>query len=74
MGIRYSSVASALLTSDPVGELWTVNETCQRLSVSRRTIYNWMEDGRLEYVLLPSNRRLIKSASAVRPSEAELKR
>jgi len=36
-----------------IGDRKTISTTkaCQLLDISRRTLYNWMEDGKVEYVL-----------------------
>jgi excisionase family DNA binding protein len=34
----------------PTRELLTIMRACARVGVSRRTIYNWITSGKLEYV------------------------
>lgn len=43
----------------PDREIVTVTRACEILSVSRRTIYNWMKDNRVEYIYTPSGTRRI---------------
>lgn len=44
---------------DPTRKLLSVNQACALAIVSRRTIYNWMDDGRLQYCLTASGMRRI---------------
>ena len=37
--------------------LYTVEEACKFLKVSRQTLYRYMDDGLLEYVEIPAGRR-----------------
>lgn len=40
-------------------ELLTVTQACRFIGVSRRTLYNWMNDGRLPYVRTVSGMRRV---------------
>lgn len=43
-------------------ELLFVDEVAQRLRVTRKTVYDWMRDGRLQYVVVGSRRRITQEA------------
>jgi excisionase family DNA binding protein len=40
--------------------LLTINEAAEFLQVDRRTIYRWIQSGRLAVITLPSGRRRIR--------------
>jgi excisionase family DNA binding protein len=47
----------------PNVELWTIAKACERLSVCRRTIYNWIASGKVDYVRTPRGPiRLVSSS------------
>jgi excisionase family DNA binding protein len=46
----------------------TINEACVVSHVSRRTIYNWLQQGKLEVVKTPSGRLRIFEDSLWRPA------
>jgi excisionase family DNA binding protein len=50
-------------------ELLTIQEAMARVKVSRRTIYNWLADKKIETVRTPSGRLRIYAASLIQPSE-----
>lgn len=54
-------------------EYYTVDEVAKRLRVSRATVYNWMRDGSLTYVVVGKDRRITGSAvrAFVKPGKAE---
>ena len=50
---RPSTVRYTLRTLDVVNlerETVSITEACRHVGVTRRTIYNWMADGKIEYV------------------------
>jgi len=47
------------VTIDLTRALVSVRQVCQVCAVSRRTVYNWMEAGKVEYVILPSGCRRV---------------
>lgn len=40
-------------------ETLTINDVCEILGVSRRTVYNWMAKGQLKFVRTPGGSRRI---------------
>ena len=54
-------------------EYYTVDEVAKRLRVSRSTVYNWMRDGSLPFVIVGKDRRITGTAirAFVRPGKAE---
>lgn len=50
-------------TPPPNAELWTIAQTCTRLSVCRRTVYHWLQRGKVDYVRTPSGPVRIISSS-----------
>lgn len=51
--------------------LVSIPVACDALGVSRRTIYNWMAAGKIEWVLTPSGLRQIVTESLWRGSNGE---
>lgn len=49
--------------------LLDINQVCEELSVSRRTVYNWMSAGRVEWVMTPGGGRRIVTESLWRAGE-----
>lgn len=45
-------------------EMFFVEEVAKKLRVTRKTVYDWMRDGRLEYVQVGGRRRITASALA----------
>ena len=43
-------------------EYYTVDEVATLLKVTRATVYNWMRDGRLGYVVVGDHRRIPRAA------------
>ncbi|TXH80431.1 MAG: DNA-binding protein [Rhizobium sp.] len=41
--------------------LYTVNEAAERLRISRETLYRWMRDGDLSFVIVNYRRRIRES-------------
>ena len=53
-------------------KLLTVNQACQTVGVSRRTIYNWISTGRVEYVRTAGGNVRIFADSLLRsPSDGD---
>lgn len=55
---------------------YSVQQVCDILSVSRRTVYNWMDAGKVQFVRTPGGaRRILRSslyqAGSVEPSALE---
>jgi excisionase family DNA binding protein len=51
-------------------KLMTINEAAVFVRVSRRTIYNWIEDGKVDFVRIPSGSvRVIQSSLVVSTQE-----
>ena len=46
----------------------TISEACRLVHVTRRTIYNWMDNGKLPFVRLPSDCRRIDASLLVKPA------
>lgn len=44
------------------GDLVTIQKACELAAVSRRTLYNWMNSGRLPYIRTVGGARRIKAA------------
>jgi excisionase family DNA binding protein len=42
-------------------QLYTINNVADLFQVTPKTIYKWMEEGRLEYVIVGSRRRIRQS-------------
>ncbi len=49
--------------------LLNIQQACERAGVSRRTIYNWLEKGLLEYVRTAGGSVRIYADSLFRPAE-----
>jgi excisionase family DNA binding protein len=49
-------------------KLFTPSTAAQFLGVSRRSVYVWMAQGRLPYLVTPSGRRKIAAADLLRPA------
>lgn len=49
-------------------ELVTIGKACELAEVSRRTIYNWLEAGKLEYVRTAGGHVRIYADSLFRPA------
>ena len=47
-----------------------INEAARVLNKSRRTIYNWMNKGWVEWVLSPAGQRLVVTESLWRAADA----
>lgn len=47
-------------------KLLSIRQVCERLGVSRRTLYNWMNDGKLTFVKTPGGSRRIYEDLLVR--------
>ncbi len=45
-----------------VEQLYTIEEVSKLLKVSRKTLYEWMNAGRLPFVLVGDRRRITQSA------------
>lgn len=43
-------------------EYFTVDEVAKRFKVTRKTVYDWMREGQLRYVLVGERRRIPQSA------------
>jgi excisionase family DNA binding protein len=43
-------------------QLYTIGEVARLLKVSRKTLYAWMNDGKLPYVVVGYRRRIAQSA------------
>lgn len=43
-------------------EYFTVDEVAKRFKVTRKTVYDWMREGQLRYVLVGERRRIARSA------------
>lgn len=57
------------MTKHPSGrELLSINEVVRELDVSRRTVYNWIEQHRIDYIRTPSGFVRIFRDSLYRPS------
>lgn len=52
-------------------ELVTISRACELCDVSRRTIYNWMRDGKLTWVRTAGGNRRIQAASLFRSATGE---
>lgn len=50
----------------PLPEYVTINRACEWLAVSRRTLYNWMHTGKVQYVRTPGGCRRILRSSLLR--------
>lgn len=50
-------------------EYLSIAAAARVVGVSRRTVYNWLEAGKLAFVRLPSGMRRIRRADLVRPAE-----
>lgn len=50
--------------------LLTVLEAAAWLNVSRRTLYCWMQSGKLSYLLLPSGRRRLSARALLQLSSS----
>jgi len=50
-------------------EFYTINEVAQLFSVTRSTVYDWMNAGQLAYVIVGGRRRITREAlqAFVRP-------
>jgi excisionase family DNA binding protein len=55
----------------PLSDYLTINQTCHWLSVSRRTLYNWMHSGKVAYVRTPGGGRRILRSTLIRSTDAE---
>lgn len=53
--------------SFPRDPLVSISEACQQAGVSRRTIYDWIHSGRLEYVRTAGGAIRIRAGSLFRP-------
>ena len=60
----YDSASAAAADIEP-GQLLTVAEVAQRLSVCRRTVWNWIQDGKIRTVHLGKHLIRIPEACAV---------
>lgn len=49
--------------------LLSIPKACQVLGVCRRTLYNWMQSGKVEYVHLPGGSRRIYADTLTRTPE-----
>jgi excisionase family DNA binding protein len=43
-------------------EFYTINDVAQLFGVTRTTVYEWMNTGRLAYVVIGGRRRITRSA------------
>lgn len=43
-------------------QFYTINETCELLKVTRKTVYTWINEGRLQAVRVGSRYRISESA------------
>jgi excisionase family DNA binding protein len=46
-------------------KFYTVEEVCEKFKVTRKAVYGWMRDGKLEYVQVGSRRRIPEKALQV---------
>ncbi len=51
-------------------ELLTINHAALICHVSRRTIYNWIQHGKVAWCRMPSGTKRIYTDSLIRPPEA----
>lgn len=58
-------------TTTTVRETCTINQACVLTGVSRRTIYNWIEKDKIEYVRTAGGSRRIFTDSLWRSSTGE---
>ena len=63
--VRSSLLSASRTTTDYV----SINEATKLASVSRRTIYNWLVKGTLDYCVLPSGMKRIRVSSLLRVVE-----
>jgi hypothetical protein len=54
---------------EPHRQLWNVVAVCRAFAVCRRTVERWMEERRVQWVRLPSGRRMIYADSLLRDPE-----
>lgn len=47
------------MTTDKVGNLYTISEVAQKLHKSETSVGRWMKDGKLEYIQVSPRRRLV---------------
>ena len=56
---------------DPARPMVSVNMACAIAQVTRRTMYNWMDSGKVTYVLTAGGQRRIVADTLFRPAEPE---
>lgn len=57
--------------SDQDRELVTVAQAAKRIKVSKRTLWNWMHQGRIPFVLTPGGRRRLYMDTLIRQPNQE---
>jgi predicted site-specific integrase-resolvase len=55
-----------------VTELLNVVDAAKVVKVNRRTVFNWMANGKVEYVVLPSGARRILASSLIKPGNVSV--
>jgi excisionase family DNA binding protein len=61
-----------VLTAPPSSKVLTVTEVAARLKVSRRTVYNWLRDGKLTVALRTPGGMIRIAEDDIRGKEAEV--